>query len=1168
MNNKSTLNRLKQKQRMKGCLLFCTTFLGLCLSANPEIVKAQDMSDKINIKTSNQQSLAEMLSLIDQQTLYNFSFLKEDFQAIKVKPVDLKAERLESVLKLLQKEYGLEYAVNSNNILFRIAKSNNSKAQSKGYLYGQLTDEVSNENLIGAIVRINNQTVQTDVDGKFFITLQPGTYTANVSNMGYSDITVQQINIKSSDTTRTNFKLKQSTNDLNEVVVTALGIKREEKALGYSVTKLDNEDVTDAMSTNWTNTMEGKVAGLNMLKSNGGPAGTNAIILRGENSLSGNSEALIVVDGVVISGSSGQITGTGSSSYLDGDSPIDFGTSLNDINPDDIESVSVLKGPGASALYGARGANGAIIITTKSGKRQKGLGVTFNSNTTFESILRWPDFQYEYGQGVDGSDTWYSYGQSIDGPSTKSTSSAWGPKFNGQSYYQYNPVTRTGDTVRTAWVPYKNNRKNFFQTARTFTNTLTLEGGNDKTSARLSYTNLANRWIIPNTGYTRNTVALALDQYVTPRLKISTHINYTNKGSDNLPTTGYNNQSIMYFIRGLVPNASLDWFKDYWTPGQEDILQTRPFSSLLDNPYLIANEMLNKVSRNNVIGNITANYQFNKELSLMLRTTLDWASEARSQQRPMSSQKFANGMYRTQNIFTQEFNYDFLLNYHKVFRKDFVLNASLGGSRMNNKYISDELRADRLLYPGVYNFANSRDLIVALPYRSQYAVNSLYGTLGVAFKDFLFLDITGRNDWTSTLATPESFGHSSFFYPSVNLSNVITDMVRLPKWVSFWKIRGSWAQVGSGGTTPYLTAYSYSPTGFPSGLSNPSDIANSELRPLITTSYEAGTDLRLFKNRVGIDLALYLNNTRNQIISVPIDRSAGYNATILNAGLVQNKGLELEAYIKPFVSKRKDGFNWRTFGTYATNKNKIVSLAEGVSNYIMSSGPAGRGTIEARPGGTMGDLYGIGYQRSPDGQIVYDNSGYPMWTDTAIYIGNTTPKWRASWGNEFTYKNIRFSFLFDGQFGGVGYSLTHSVLAEEGKLNKTLPGRYNGIIGDGVVKNDDGTYRPNDIIAADIQTYYKSHFDRTNIESNTFSTDYIKLREVRLDYTIKSNKLKRAGFKNLIVGLYGRDLLMFTDWPGYDPQFGTLGDGQIYKGFEIGQFPSTRSYGFNLKVEF
>lgn len=1149
-------------------LLLCSAALGLSLFAGPAYLHAQAMTDRISIKTEGRQSLAGMLNRIDLQTGYTFSFLKEDFEAVKTEAMEFRGEQLETVLKTLQKAYQLEYSVNGNVILLRIAARKTTQSQSRGYLQGKLTDDRTGESLIGAIVTIDRQTVQTDVDGRFLMSLAPGSYAARLSNMGYSELTVQQVQIKSGDTTQTHFKLKQSASDLNEVVVTALGIKREEKALGYSVTQLNNEDVTDAMSNNWTNSMEGKVAGLNMLKSNGGPAGTNAIILRGENSLSGNSQALIVVDGVVISGSSGQISGTGSGAYLDGDSPIDFGTSLNDINPDDIESVSVLKGPGASALYGARGANGAIVVTTKSGKKQKGLGVTFNSNTTFESILQWPDFQYEYGQGVDGSDTWYSYGQTIDGASTRSTSSAWGPKFNGQSYFQYNPLTRTGDTVRTPWVPYENNRKDFFQTARTFTNTLTLEGGNDKTSARLSYTNLANRWIVPNTGYSRNTVALALDQHVTPRLKISTHINYTNKSSDNLPTTGYNNQSIMYFIRGLVPNANLDWFKDYWVPGQEDIMQPRPFSSLLDNPYLIANEMLNKVSRNNVIGNIMANYQVSKELSLMLRTTMDWASESRSQQRPMSSQKFASGMYRTQNIFTQELNYDFLVNYHKVFKKDVVLNASLGGSRMHNRYISDEMRAERLLYPGVYNFANSKDLVQALPYRSEYAVNSLYGTLGLSFKDYLFLDITGRNDWTSTLATPKDYGHSSFFYPSVNLSGIVSEMVQLPKWVSFWKLRGSWAQVGSGGTTPYLTAYAYTPTNFPSGLANPTDIANSDLRPLITTSYEAGTDLRLFQNRVGVDVALYLNNTRNQIISVPIDRAAGYNATILNAGLVQNRGLEIEAYLKPFVSNRKGGFNWRTFGTYAANKNKIVSLAEGVTNYIMSGGPAGRGTIEARPGGTMGDLYGIGYQRAPDGQIVYDESGYPLWTDTAIYIGNTTPKWRASWGNEFTCKNVRFSFLFDGQFGGVGYSLTHSVLAEEGKLDKTLPGRYNGIVGDGVIRNEDGSYRPNDMIASDIQTYYKSHFDRTNIESNTFSTDYIKLRELRIDYTVKSRKLQSVGLKNLVVGIYGRDLLMFSDWPAYDPQFGTLGDGQIYKGFEIGQFPSTRSYGFNIKAEF
>jgi len=364
-----------------------------------------------------------------------------------------------------------------------------------------------------------------------------------------------------------NFDLVNVATEMESVIVTALGIRRDEKALGYSVSKVKGEELTEAMANNWTNALSGKVAGLNILKSGGGPAGSNKIVLRGENSLDGNSQALIVVDGVVISSSSGQQTGTGSSAYLQGESPVDFGTSVNDINPEDIESVSVLKGPGATALYGARGANGAIIITTKSGaSRQKGLGVTYNLNASFEQVNRWMDYQNEYGQGTSGQDTWYSYNASEDGPSTRSTSSAWGPAFAGQSYYQYDPVTRTKSTTKTPWVPYEDNRKDFFETGKTLINSITIDGGNQNTTVRLSLTNLKNSWIIPNTGYTRNTVALSLSHKLSDKLQIATKVNYTNKYTDNLPSTGYNNQSLMYFIRGLTPNMNIDWFKDYWVP--------------------------------------------------------------------------------------------------------------------------------------------------------------------------------------------------------------------------------------------------------------------------------------------------------------------------------------------------------------------------------------------------------------------------------------------------------------------------------------------------------------------------------------------------------------------------------------------------------------------------
>lgn len=964
------------------------------------------------------------------------------------------------------------------------------------------------------------------------------------------------------------FELEQDSREMEAVVVTALGIKRDEKALGYSVSKVKGEELTEAMSNNWTNAMTGKVAGLNLLKSGGGPAGSNKIVLRGENSLDGNSQALIVVDGVVISSSSGQLTGTGSSSYLQGESPVDFGSSLNDINPEDIESVSVLKGPGAAALYGARGANGAIIITTKSGSsRQKGLGITYNLNASIDQINRWPDYQYEYGQGASGQDSWYSYNASADGPSTRSTSSAWGPRFAGQYYYQYDPETRTKAEERSLWVPYKNNRKDFFKTGRTLINSLTIDGGNNNTTVRLSLTNLKNNWIIPNTGYNRNTVALSVTHKLSQKLQLAAKVNYTNKFTDNLPSTGYNNQSIMYFIRGMVPNFNLDWVKEYWVPGQENIAQTRPFSSLLDNPYLIAYEMLNKSNRHGVIGNVSATYTFNDHFSVMVRSALDYASEARSQQRPFGTNKFAEGMFRSQNIFSQEINNDFLLRYTQNFGKKISVTASAGGSQMRNRYTRDDLRADQLNLPGYYTLANSKNPVVALPYRAEYRVNSLYGMAQFSYDKFIFADFTAREDWASTLATPTSTSNSPFFYSSANLSVILSEKIRLPRQISFLKLRGSLAGVGSGGTIPYLTAFAYSPTLFPGGLSNPNAIANPDLKALLTNSLEFGLDVRFFKNRLGLDVAVYRNNTKNQIFPVPIDRASGYASTIANAGLVKNRGIEVQ--LNGNIFKSKSGWSLDVFGTYASNRNKIVELIEGVDVYVMSTGPANRGSIEARPGGRMGDLYGIGYNRAPDGQIIYNEQGLPTRTTEIKYLGNTNPDWKGSLGGTLKYKNFRLTALVDGQFGGVAYSLTHAVLMEEGKLKKTLPGRYNGIVGDGVqydAVND--KYVPNTITATNIQAYYDAHFNRDNVEANTFSTDFIKLREVRFDYTLPKKLTSRLKLQKANIGLYGRDLFQFTKWPAFDPEFGTLNDGQINAGFEIGQFPSTRTMGVALTVGF
>ena len=1015
------------------------------------------------------------------------------------------------------------------------------------------------------VVKGTSRGTTTNEKGEFTILAAPNeTLVASVIGFSPTEMPV-------GNASTVNFSLTSESLEMQGVVVTALGIKREEKALGYAISNIKGEELTEALSSNWTDALSGKVAGLNLVRSNSGPGGSNKIILRGENNLTGDNEALIVVDGVVINQGSGRrnaiggedVYGTGSDNM-----PADYGSGINDINPEDIESVSVLKGPGAAALYGQRGANGAIIITTKSGSpKRKGWGITVNSNASMEQINRWPDLQYEYGQGLDGNPI-FSFRPSPDGPNTAATSSAYGPRFDGQMFYQVDPVTQQQTLERVPWVPYKNQIREYFETGRTLTNSISIDGGTDKTTARFSVTNVNNTWIIPNTGYKRNTLALSVNSKVNDRLQISSKVNYTNRWSDNLPGAGYGNQSIMYWYIFWQPSSDLNMLKNYWVDGQEDRRIFYPYSTFPENPYAVAYEFINKSNRHVITGNVQANYNFTKELSLMLRTSMDLSYEQRAQERPYDAgSKFRNGSYRTQNIFSQEVSSDFLLKYAKEVNADFDFSVSAGGSMLKNNYNRDEVRADSLIYPSIYSMSNAAGPLVSIPIKSQYNINSFYGLISAGFRDYLYLDLTARQDWNSVLATPTRTANAGFFYPSANLSFILSEVVDLPKSIDFAKLRFSTSGVGSGQTTPYRTAYNYTSAGslYSGGLQNSSLLANPDLRPLRTVTNEAGFALKMFGNRLDLDVAAYSGITKDQILERIIDRSSGYTRAVINAGEVRNKGLEVAVNGTPV--KSASGFKWTTGVVFSANENRITELAD--SSVVLQTGRVGGGQIVAKVDGSMGDLYGRGYVRAPDGQVVYNAAtGFAQISPDVTYLGNTIPKWKLGFSNSFQYKNFRLNLLFDGQYGAVAHSLMHYKLAEQGKTTNTLPGRYNGIIGNGVVLDVDGKYVPNTTIATDIDEYYRSHFGIDNAEGSTFSTDFIKFREARFDYTFQPKLIQRIGLQRATIGVYGRDLYIWSNWPAFDPEFGTLSGTDIVRGFEIGQFPSTRSMGVNLVVGF
>ncbi len=1007
-------------------------------------------------------------------------------------------------------------------------------------------------------------------------------YDFTFSSVGYETQSLRGFTVKQAGKSNTLLiRLRGKSEALNEVVVTALGIKKSEKTLGYALTKVDSTQLTNAISANWTDALSGKVAGLQLIRSGSGPAASTKIILRGENNITGDNEALIVVDGVVISNGSGRRSANGSDQVYATNSdnlPADYGSSMNDINPADIESVSVLKGPAASALYGQRAANGAIIITTKSSNQKKKghFNVRYTMNGNLEQVNRVPDLQYEYGQGTGGA-IHYSYGTTADGGSTSGTSSAYGPKFDGQEYFQYDPVRQAVGLKRTPWVAY-DNINDFWDLGTDLRNTLSVDGKVGNTGVRINVGSEKNKWIVPNTGFDRQNIGLSTNSQITDKIKLSTKINYGFRQSDNLPAAGYGNQSLMYWYIFWQPSADYNWLRNYWAGGPGSTYDSLykliryPFSSFPENPFAIVNEFLNKTRRNNVTGNVTLNYQVTKDLNLLVRGNLDWMNDKREQLRPYDAgTRLPRGSFRQQNIYSQEKSYDVMARYTKQINSEINMTVTAGGSQLWNKYDKSDVRNDGLHLPGIYTLENSEYGLTYIPDTSRYRLNSIYGIVNLAYRDFLFAEITGREDWNSVLATPKRTGQSGFFYPSINTSFLLSKVVKLPKDINYWKLRASVASVGSGGTTPYKTLYTYPYANagiYPdSAQTSPTIIPNYNLEPLTTTTFELGTEMQFFNSMLSLDLAVYFGNTTNQHLTRTIDAASGYQYQYINAGKVRNNGVEIGINAKPIAARTKGGFEWSLMGTFSYNQNKIMSMPD--SAVLLRAGQIASGQIVASVGGSLGDLYGLGYQRSPQGEVIFDTAtGFPKITPNIIYLGNTIPKFKFSLGNNFRYKGFALSVLFDAQVGGVAYSLTHYKMVEQGKLKSTLPGRYNGIIGNGVKETKEGHYVKNDVVATDIDQYYQYSMGSYNAEGSTFSTDFLKFREASLNFTFGPKFLKKLGLITANIGIYGRDLFIWTPWPIFDPEFGTLSGSDIVRGFEVGQFPSTRSMGFNLTVGF
>ncbi|WP_116771624.1 SusC/RagA family TonB-linked outer membrane protein [Maribacter litoralis] len=1018
-------------------------------------------------------------------------------------------------------------------------------------------------------------------------TNEDGIYTINVPSLsGAIEFSVlgyetQVIPINNRNTI--NVTLNDSSEILDEVVLTALGLKRETKELGYVVQSLDAKGVTEVKSVNFLDNLSGKLAGVTINQGATGVGSSSKITIRGEASFS-NNNPLFIVDGVPINNNSVfNFTNEAAAGFQE----IDFGNGAMEVNPDDIAEVSVLKGPSAAALYGTRASNGVIIIETKSGKNSKGLGISYNTSFFVDSAFQLPDFQNEYGQGNSGE---FAFVDGLGGGTNDLITYSWGPRLDvGNLIPQYDsPVTlpdgtvvRGGDTALyngiaitpTEFKSNPDNLKNFYETGTTLINNIAISNGFDTGSYRLSFTDLRSESIIPGVDLDRQTISARLNFQPIDKLRINSSISYINSGSDNRPANGYGSENANYSLVAWGPRSlNIENLKNYWQPGLEGIQQYSYNYTFFDNPYFILNENRNSFNRDRVFGNISASYDITEHITASIRTGMDYSSELRQLRRAYSSNRFANGGYAEHDVFYREVNTDFLINYTNRFN-DIRVDVSLGGNRLDLKAFTSQSQTTSLAQPGIFRLSNAASPIEVFEFESNKRINSIYGLAKLGYKDYLFVDITGRNDWSSALATPFSVDNTSFFYPSVSSSFILSNTVNLPQVISFAKLRASWAQVGND-TDPYQTTGAFvaqTPFNGQPTFSNSNTIANADLQPEQTSSFEVGADIRFFNDQLRLDVSYYNALTKDQIISLPIGISSGYTQQVVNGGEVRSKGLEIILGISPVINQ---DFKWNSTLNFSTNKSTVESLPQEEGRLTLAYSriyDSQNQTVflQAEEGGRVGDLYGTGYLKNENGDFILTDEGRYIPDNELQKLGNYNPEFMLGFNNQFNYKKWNMGFLFDWRQGGIIVSRTRALGNVGGQLAETAFRPEGGIVPEGVVNTgttDNPVYTPN-TIAVTAESYYRQFYDRNHEENNTYDASFLKLRQVSVGYTFDNLSLFNQD-ATLILSLIGKNLFAITENPHFDPeQLAVQGQGFI-SGVEDMSYATTRSIGFKAGFNF
>jgi len=1008
---------------------------------------------------------------------------------------------------------------------------------------GTIRDGDSGMTLPGATVLVKGTTngVSSDLDGKYSIELKNENAILQFSFMGY---VASEVSVKGK--ILIDVSLVQSAESLGEVVVTALGIKRETKSLGYSITEVKGDAISQVKETNAINGLQGKIAGVNITGNATGAAGSSRVIIRGNTSLTGDNQPLYIIDGMPMGNDTNGSAGTYGGS--------DGGDGISSINPDEVASISVLKGGAAAALYGSRAANGVIMITTKSGKNQKGLGVEYSSSLIFDQVnSSLQDFQKQYGQGTLGVAP-ATEAMAFDNPT-----SSWGGKLDGSDVVNWDGVAR----------PYSyagNNVDKFYRTGATYINTVAISNSNEKSNYRFSISDLSNDDIVPNSGLDRKTFSLNLGSVLANKLTLGTNIKYIRESTNNRPRLSDSPGNANYSVAVLPANVDIITMD----PGTNSDGSERATSNNIysTNPYFAAYNFRNEDQKNRIIASASLKYDILDWLYISGRTGIDeYTRKATSVEPWGTAYKILGGMNEEEKRYTQT-DSDLMLGINRNITKNFSTNSVIGVS--NNTQVREQLKlnGNRFIVANLETVKNTQDQSTEYAFSKQ-KMSSIYGSFGFDYKQLIYLNFTARNDWFSTLSAPGKTSPNNDLYTSVNSSVIISDAFELPNWISFAKLRAGYSELAGGAPDPYSLGLTYGIFGQGhlgqslGGISN-SSIPNENLVPYNVTEIEFGLDTRFFDGKLSVDIAYYDKTTTKDIVNVSASETSGYGSSIANLGEITNSGFEM--LISGSLIKTKN-FKWASSFNFAYNNGKVVATNATNSDINLGQARSQNVQISHIVGQPYGVIYGTSYARNDDGVIIYeiDSDGVPRAKDGGNkQLGQGVPPYSMGLNNSFTYKNFTASFLIDAKFGGQIFSGTNAGAVGRGQHKMTLEGRENGLTVSGI---DDATGLAftTTVAPKNLATYW----GRISGIAEEFvkDADYIKFRQASIGYNIPQQFLKKTFLTSANISVIGRNLFYIQrSIDNIDPE-AAYSNGNA-QGLEYYGLPSTRSYGVSLNVKF